>query len=146
MLFKIPKTKQLIPHFEFSVYNFCPVCGDVTSGLHYGARTCESCKLFFKRTIQLQRENSYTCSGRMQCVVNVQTRAWCKLCRFNKCLSSGMKVGMVHKIKNRLLPMYNFWIKFYTILPGADIYFIFDDNNRYTSILPKWWLPTPPKN
>ena len=25
----------------------CWVCGDVSSGFHYGADTCEACKLFF---------------------------------------------------------------------------------------------------
>jgi len=30
----------------------CPVCGDKVSGYHYGLLTCESCKGFFKRTVQ----------------------------------------------------------------------------------------------
>ncbi|KAH9631436.1 hypothetical protein HF086_014281 [Spodoptera exigua] len=82
---------------KIEVQYFCPICGDVTSGLHYGVRTCESCKLFFKRTVQLEKENSYTCAGGRACVVTIQTRAWCKLCRFNKCLNAGMKVSMVQK-------------------------------------------------
>lgn len=30
----------------------CPICGDKVSGYHYGLLTCESCKGFFKRTVQ----------------------------------------------------------------------------------------------
>ncbi|EPB77651.1 zinc finger, C4 type [Ancylostoma ceylanicum] len=36
----------------------CPVCGDRVSGYHYGLLTCESCKGFFKRTVQ----NKKVCS------------------------------------------------------------------------------------
>ncbi|PZC87401.1 hypothetical protein B5X24_HaOG216553 [Helicoverpa armigera] len=76
----------------------CPICEDVTSGVHYGVRTCESCKLFFKRTVQLDREASYSCIRSYDCMVNVQTRAWCKLCRFNKCLNAGMNTRLVKKL------------------------------------------------
>ena len=31
----------------------CPVCADKVSGYHYGILTCESCKGFFKRTVQV---------------------------------------------------------------------------------------------
>lgn len=37
----------------------CPICGDKISGFHYGIFSCESCKGFFKRTVQ-NRKN-YVC-------------------------------------------------------------------------------------
>lgn len=30
----------------------CPICGDQISGFHYGTFSCESCKGFFKRSVQ----------------------------------------------------------------------------------------------
>ena len=35
-------------------FEFCPVCQEQSSGYHYGIPTCESCKGFFKRIIQIQ--------------------------------------------------------------------------------------------
>ncbi|CAH2267921.1 jg8383 [Pararge aegeria aegeria] len=61
----------------------CPVCGDATSGTHYGIQTCESCKLFFKRTLQMNKQSEYFCTrfnpahGEV-CNINVDTRSYCR--------------------------------------------------------------------
>ncbi|XP_042360737.1 nuclear receptor subfamily 5, group A, member 5 isoform X2 [Plectropomus leopardus] len=67
----------------------CPVCGDKVSGYHYGLLTCESCKGFFKRSVQNNKH--YTCAEQQSCPVNLSQRKRCPFCRFQKCLAVGMK-------------------------------------------------------
>lgn len=68
----------------------CPICGDKISGFHYGIFSCESCKGFFKRTVQ-NRKN-YVCVRGAACPVAIATRKKCPACRFEKCLQRGMKL------------------------------------------------------
>lgn len=68
----------------------CPICGDKISGFHYGIFSCESCKGFFKRTVQ-NRKN-YVCVRGSACPVTIATRKKCPACRFEKCLQRGMKL------------------------------------------------------
>ncbi|XP_024864618.1 nuclear receptor subfamily 5, group A, member 5 isoform X2 [Kryptolebias marmoratus] len=67
----------------------CPVCGDKVSGYHYGLLTCESCKGFFKRSVQNNKH--YTCAEQQSCPMNPSQRKRCPFCRFQKCLAVGMK-------------------------------------------------------
>ncbi|XP_071772989.2 nuclear receptor subfamily 5, group A, member 5 [Centroberyx gerrardi] len=67
----------------------CPVCGDRVSGYHYGLLTCESCKGFFKRSVQNNKH--YTCAETQSCPMNLSQRKRCPYCRFQKCLAVGMK-------------------------------------------------------
>lgn len=67
----------------------CVVCGDKSSGKHYGQYTCEGCKSFFKRSVR--RKLTYTCRGNKQCPVDIQHRNQCQHCRFQKCLKTGMR-------------------------------------------------------
>ncbi|XP_063966080.1 uncharacterized protein LOC129277354 [Lytechinus pictus] len=69
----------------------CPICSDVVSGYHYGTRSCESCKGFFKRTIQNKRNERLACAVAGNCVINLQNRKHCAYCRYKKCLEAGMK-------------------------------------------------------
>ncbi|KPP65509.1 nuclear receptor subfamily 5 group A member 2-like, partial [Scleropages formosus] len=71
----------------------CPICGDRVSGYHYGLLTCESCKGFFKRSVQ--NNKLYTCAERQSCPMDTAQRKRCPYCRFQKCLAVGMrKEGM----------------------------------------------------
>ncbi|XP_072164213.1 estrogen-related receptor gamma-like [Diadema setosum] len=75
----------------------CLVCGDHGTGFHYKAFSCEACKGFFKRTVQ--KSLTYTCKGSPSsgesCLVNKANRNNCQFCRFQKCLSVGMRTDVV---------------------------------------------------
>ncbi|XP_011301169.1 nuclear receptor subfamily 4 group A member 2 isoform X1 [Fopius arisanus] len=70
----------------------CAVCGDTAACQHYGVRTCEGCKGFFKRTVQ--KGSKYVCLAERACPVDKRRRNRCQFCRFQKCL----KVGMVKEV------------------------------------------------
>lgn len=77
----------------------CPICGDKISGFHYGIFSCESCKGFFKRTVQ-NRKN-YVCLRGAACPVTIATRKKCPACRFEKCLQKGMKLEAIREDRTR---------------------------------------------
>jgi len=66
----------------------CKVCGDKSSGVHYGVITCEGCKGFFRRS-QSSVVN-YQCPRSKNCVVDRVNRNRCQFCRLQKCLRLGM--------------------------------------------------------
>ncbi|CAH8454233.1 unnamed protein product [Heterobilharzia americana] len=73
-----------VPVSESDCHQLCLVCGDNAACQHYGVRTCEGCKGFFKRTIQ-------------KMLIDKRRRNRCQYCRFQKCL----KVGMVKEVVRR---------------------------------------------
>jgi len=66
----------------------CKVCGDKSSGVHYGAISCEGCKAFFKRS--QPSITKYRCLRGKSCSVDRTTRTRCQYCRLKRCLESGM--------------------------------------------------------
>jgi len=75
------------------------VCGDKISGFHYGIFSCESCKGFFKRTVQ--NKKNYVCLRGAGCPVAIATRKKCPACRFDKCLKQGMKLEAIREDRTR---------------------------------------------
>ncbi|XP_042336239.1 nuclear receptor subfamily 2 group F member 6 isoform X6 [Sceloporus undulatus] len=100
----------------------CGVCGDKSSGKHYGVFTCEGCKSFFKRSIR--RNLSYTCREEHQagrkapesldnkshkappgqqgwsnrdCQIDQHHRNQCQYCRLKKCFRVGMRKEAVQR-------------------------------------------------
>jgi len=69
----------------------CSVCGDISTGIHFGGNSCESCKAFFRRSVQCLRYQNYKCSSDERCPVNIVTRKVCQFCRYTKCTAIGMK-------------------------------------------------------
>ncbi|EFO28131.1 nuclear hormone receptor [Loa loa] len=84
-----PTDKQLLLGTE------CVVCGDKSSGKHYGQFSCEGCKSFFKRSIR--RSLNYTCRGSKNCPVDVNHRNQCQYCRLKKCERMGMRKEAVQR-------------------------------------------------
>ncbi|OCT66166.1 hypothetical protein XELAEV_18042424mg [Xenopus laevis] len=77
----------------------CAICGDRSSGKHYGVHSCEGCKGFFKRTIR--KDLTYTCRDSKDCIVDKRQRNRCQYCRYQKCLATGMKREAVQEERQR---------------------------------------------
>jgi hypothetical protein len=67
----------------------CEVCeGESGTGNHYGAFTCNSCRDFFKRAVQLKF--SFECLYDENCPIR-ENRLKCRRCRLLCCFRAGMK-------------------------------------------------------
>ncbi|XP_002739270.2 nuclear receptor ROR-beta-like [Saccoglossus kowalevskii] len=66
----------------------CRICGDKSSGVHYGIISCEGCKGFFRRCLRRQKE--YVCIRGGKCEVDRTKRNRCPSCRYKKCIELGM--------------------------------------------------------
>ncbi|XP_071743771.1 photoreceptor-specific nuclear receptor isoform X1 [Lepeophtheirus salmonis] len=72
----------------------CVVCGDTSSGKHYGILACNGCSGFFKRSVR--RKLIYRCqAGTGMCVIDKAHRNQCQACRLRKCLHMGMNKDAV---------------------------------------------------
>jgi hypothetical protein len=96
--------QQQVQHQIPSPKAICAICGDKASGKHYGVHSCEGCKGFFKRTVR--KDLTYTCRDLRECTIDKRQRNRCQYCRYQKCLTAGMKREAVqeerqkHKDKN----------------------------------------------
>ncbi|KAF4531586.1 hypothetical protein B566_EDAN010052, partial [Ephemera danica] len=76
----------------------CVVCGDTSSGKHYGILACNGCSGFFKRSVRRRCERCVVCrcqAGTGRCVVDKAHRNQCQACRLKKCLEMGMNKDAV---------------------------------------------------
>ncbi|XP_070558239.1 probable nuclear hormone receptor HR3 [Ptychodera flava] len=86
---------------DTGIYIPCKVCGDRSSGVHYGTSTCEGCKGFYRRSIQ--KHDTYECLRTKSCVIDKYSRNRCAYCRWQKCVQVGMSKEAVKfgRIPNR---------------------------------------------
>ena len=68
----------------------CKVCGDFSSGKHYGIFACDGCAGFFKRSIRRGREYGCKSGEDESCVIDKTHRNQCRGCRLRRCLQVGM--------------------------------------------------------
>jgi len=81
----------------------CAVCSDKATGIHYRVLSCEGCKGFWRRTIQRNMGNKYTCKvWTEKCPITPETRGRCQRCRYLACTRAGMVADLVMADKERL--------------------------------------------
>lgn len=110
----------------------CKVCLRLTvekQHNHYGAKVCSSCRGFFRRSVQSQQHPLFVClpsralghdndQGRsrgppisreppLMCLIDSRSRRSCKRCRFDRCLTAGMRPGWVWTDMERKLHLMN---------------------------------------
>ncbi|XP_069787926.1 retinoic acid receptor RXR-alpha-A isoform X2 [Narcine bancroftii] len=94
---KIPSHSSSCP--VLLTKHICAICGDRSSGKHYGVYSCEGCKGFFKRTVR--KDLTYNCRDNKDCIIDKRQRNRCQYCRYQKCLAMGMKREAVQEERQR---------------------------------------------
>ena len=88
---------------QFNKMN-CRVCNNTNCSKHnyYGANfVCASCRGFFMRAVQSGLYKAFNVHSNLGCVIDSKNRKSCRKCRFEKCLSVGMKTSFVKTFGER---------------------------------------------
>ncbi|CAI5446681.1 unnamed protein product [Caenorhabditis angaria] len=82
----------------------CLVCEHPDGGsAHFGSTSCLACAAFFRRTVSLNIQ--FVCKKDRNCVIFHELRMICRSCRFDKCITAGMKRECVQKRRsNKKIP------------------------------------------
>ncbi|XP_053702582.1 androgen receptor isoform X4 [Synchiropus splendidus] len=90
-MFESSRDHMFPMEFFFPPQRTCLICSDEASGCHYGALTCGSCKVFFKRAAEGKQK--YLCASKNDCTIDKLRRKNCPSCRLKKCFEAGMTLG-----------------------------------------------------
>ncbi len=94
-----PPTIPLHPTLPASgrngVVKYCGVCGDLAKSYHFGGLSCDSCKAFFRRSVQNDNYLHFQCCHHGQCVITLSNRKSCQYCRMKLCFGIGMEKSWV---------------------------------------------------
>ncbi|GAB6030798.1 hypothetical protein CHUAL_007645 [Chamberlinius hualienensis] len=85
----------------------CGVCGDRAKSFHFGGISCDSCKAFFRRSVQSDGFRSFRCAFQGKCDITMANRKCCQHCRFSKCLEIGMETSWVMSEEERVHLMHS---------------------------------------
>ncbi|XP_057676643.1 progesterone receptor-like isoform X2 [Corythoichthys intestinalis] len=89
--FEMSREHMIPMEFFYPPQRTCLICSDEASGCHYGALTCGSCKVFFKRAAEGKQK--YLCASKNDCTIDKLRRKNCPSCRLMKCFQAGMTLG-----------------------------------------------------
>lgn len=81
----------------------CGVCGDAARSMHFGGMACDSCKAFFRRSVQSGAYKSFQCPDNKTCLISKQNRKVCQYCRFKKSQENGMEINWVMSETDRMV-------------------------------------------
>lgn len=59
----------------------CGACGDRAKSYHFGGISCDSCKAFFRRSVQNNAYKNFQCPYEGQCDITIVSRKCCQYCR-----------------------------------------------------------------
>ena len=90
-----PSLQSAGPSGRGGVVKYCGVCGDVAKSYHFGGLSCDSCKAFFRRSVQNDNYLHFQCCHRGQCTISLSNRKSCQFCRMKRCFGIGMEKSWV---------------------------------------------------
>ena len=83
-------------------FKSCQICKKLAAKHNcYGAQACESCRVFFRRTVQNKTHILFECKKENECVMDSISRKSCQSCRYNLCLKAGMNPSWIMTDKER---------------------------------------------
>ncbi|CAG2117236.1 unnamed protein product [Medioppia subpectinata] len=85
----------------------CRVCGDRAKSYHFGGISCDSCKAFFRRSVQNDAFLNFHCPYDRNCEITINSRKSCQFCRFKKCTAIGMEKTWVMSEEERMQMLKN---------------------------------------